>query len=583
MANNQVEEVKSKTDIVSLISEYLELKKAGRNYKANCPFHGEKTPSFFVSPELQIFKCFGCGASGDVFSFLERHESMEFSEALKYLADRVGVKLKLYKPHETSQKEKIIEMNKNALNFYQYALTQHKSGEKALNYLLKNRGLSLDQIKKFKIGFSPDFSSALIEYLEKKKKISQSDLVLGGLAVKTRKGVIDRFGGRIIFPLFDHRDNPVGFSGRVLPWDRREAGKYINSPETPAYHKSKILYGLNISKNEIRDKGFAIIVEGELDMISTYSAGFRNVVAIKGSALTEDQIRLLGRFCKKMILCLDADFAGDEASKRGAILASNFGFDVKVAEIKNYKDPDEIARKNPNEFKKILSNSKSIWDFLIDQVFAKFKNLKGETKAVISREITPLLALIEDKIVQSHYMDLVARRLSVSIEAVEQEVLKENKNKNSEKVAAIERLDEKKDRRQLLEEAVFANLILSKDDLFFDQEIKQLITTPFVKRTYDLICQKIKKANKLDIKEILEILPDEFKKGFSDIILSVSEKEDLNILIKELKILDIRQSLEKLAGEIREQEQSGNDTEVSRLQNIFTQLAEKLSKLEEES
>ena len=309
MASNQIEEVKNKTDIVSLISEYIEVKKAGRNYKANCPFHGEKTPSFMITPELQMYKCFGCGKSGDVFTFLEEHEGMEFSEALKYLAEKAGVTLTLIKNEETSEREKIIEINKSVLSFYNYALNGHVQGKKILDYLTKDRGLDLETIKKFKIGYSPESFEALSKFLIEKKKYKLNDLLKTGNLVG--RGV-DRFRGRVIFPLFDHRDNAIGFAGRILPWQKQDMAKYINSPDTPAYHKSKVLYGMNITKSEIRESGYAVIVEGELDMISSYQAGIRNVVAIKGSALTEDQIRLIGRFAQKIVLCLDSDFAGNE-------------------------------------------------------------------------------------------------------------------------------------------------------------------------------------------------------------------------------------------------------------------------------
>ena len=241
--NNQIEEVKSKTDIVSLLSEYLELKKAGRNYKTNCPFHGEKTPSFMISPELQMYKCFGCGKSGDAFTFLEEHEGMEFGEALKYLADKAGVKLISFKPEASSEREKIIEINKNTLNFYDYVLNSHPSGKKILDYLTKDRGLNLDMIKLFKIGYSPESYDALFKYLNQKKKFKLEDLKLTGLLVG--RG-IDRFKGRVIFPLFDHRGNVIGFAGRILPWMKQDMAKYINSPDTPAYHKSKVLYGLDM-------------------------------------------------------------------------------------------------------------------------------------------------------------------------------------------------------------------------------------------------------------------------------------------------------------------------------------------------
>jgi len=302
MPENQIEEVKGRTDIVDIIGERIELKKAGRNYKANCPFHGEKTPSFMVSPELQIFKCFGCGEAGDVFGFLEKYEGMEFSEALKYLADRAGIKLQKLHGGQSSEKEKLIEINTQALRFYNYLLLSHPVGKKALDYLINDRGLKKETIKEFQLGFSPQNSYPLQKYLIDKKKFEAKDIERAGIGILRGSGFYDRFGGRVIFPLFDHRGNPIGFSGRILPWDKRETGKYINSPETPIYHKSNVLFGLNLTRSFIKKKKTAIVVEGELDLISSWQAGIKNIVAIKGSALTDEQIGKIGAMAEKETL-----------------------------------------------------------------------------------------------------------------------------------------------------------------------------------------------------------------------------------------------------------------------------------------
>ncbi|KKU09188.1 MAG: primase protein [Candidatus Woesebacteria bacterium GW2011_GWB1_45_5] len=402
MPQDQVEEVKQKTDIVSIIGERIEIKKAGRNFKANCPFHGEKTPSFMVSPELQIFKCFGCGEGGDAFSFLEKYEGMEFGEALKYLADRAGVKLQRVDLGAGSEKEKLIEINTQALRFYNYLLLSHPIGQKALDYLLKERGLKKQTIEEFSLGYSPENPATFKKFLVDKKKFNPGDIAKGGLGLIRGSQIYDRFSGRIVFPLFDHRGNPVGFSGRVLPWDKRETGKYINSPETPLYHKSNVLFALNLTRPFIKKKKVAIVVEGELDAILSYQAGIRNIVAIKGSALTEEQVRLLSRFAPKFILALDADIAGDSAARRGITVAGNLGVEVKVATITKYKDPDEAARGDLESYKKDLINAKGVWDYLIDSVFARSE--------------------IGDKIVQAHYANVLARKLDVPLSAVSEEI-----------------------------------------------------------------------------------------------------------------------------------------------------------------
>ncbi|MDP2861049.1 MAG: DNA primase, partial [bacterium] len=323
---DQIEEVKQKTDIVSLIGEYIEVKKAGRNYKAICPFHSEKTPSFMISPELQIYKCFGCQAGGDCFAFLKEYEGMEFGEALKFLADRAGVKLERISRTDTSEKEKIIEINNLTSRFYQYLLFNSSFGKVALDYLLRERGLKLTTIKEFGLGFSPDSPIGLKKFLIDKKKFDPRDIERAGIGYPKGGYFIDRLRGRVIFPLLDHRGNTVGFAGRVLPGpNEKETAKYINTPETPVYHKSNLLYALNLTRQNIKRKNIAIVVEGELDAISSWQAGIKNVVAIKGSALTEDQVRLLSRFCKKAILCLDSDIAGDAAARRGVITAQDQG------------------------------------------------------------------------------------------------------------------------------------------------------------------------------------------------------------------------------------------------------------------
>lgn len=559
MAVNQIEEVKNKTDIVSLISEYIEVKKAGRNYKANCPFHGEKTPSFMITPELQMYKCFGCGRHGDCFTFLEEHEGMEFGDALKYLAEKAGIKLVMQKDDSVSEKEKIFEINKSAVNFFDYALTNHPEGKKVMDYLTKDRGLTTESIKTFKIGYSPSSFGALTDYLVGKKKFKLSDVEKTGLIVGGGKA-FDRFRGRVIFPLMDHRGEYVGFAGRILPWAKQDMAKYINSPETLVYHKSKLLYGLNITKGDIRSKKFAIVVEGELDMISSYTAGIKNVVAIKGSVLTEDHIRLIGRFCQQIVMCLDSDFAGDEAAKRGAIMAINLGFDVKVAHLEKFKDPDEAARNDPEGFRKTIDEAVSLWDFLINQIFSKHDIGSGSGRSSVSKEIVPLLILIQDKIVQSFYVELVARRLSVPIETVFAEI---NKLKQTEKIRETGSVysEPEKSRRQMLEEKLLVNGIHKDMKFLFDNKIKDLINSNFV----------------LKIVEHLENnglpLPNELQSKYAEMVLENSEDEPIENIVKELTILDTKQKLEEIADKIKKDE---NNEE---LLKEFSILSKKLSSL----
>jgi len=587
--DNQIDEVKSRSDIVSIIGERIELKKAGRNFKANCPFHGEKTPSFMVSPELQIFKCFGCSEAGDVFSFLEKYEGMEFPEALKYLADRAGIKLKKVNFGASSEKERLIELNTQAVKFYNYLLLEHPIGKKALEYLQNERKIKIETIKEFQIGFSPENSYSLNSFLIKKKKFTPQEIEKAGIGVVRGSGVYDRFNGRVIFPLFDHRGNPIGLAGRVLPWDKRETGKYINSPETLLYHKSSVLFGLNLTRSFIKKKKIAIVVEGELDLISSWQAGIKNIVAIKGSALTEEQVKLLSRFAPKFILALDSDFAGDAASRRGISIASNLGVEVKVAEITGFKDPDDAARGDIDSYKKDLINARSVWDYLIDSVFKRHDPSKGDGKAKISKEIIPILAEISDKIVQAHYANVIARKLQVPLEAVTEEIGKIAQKENKESVTAPEVRDQTK--REALEERFISLAFNSDPKILLSPQVLGILTLPFSIRLVEEFEKYSLGKKDFEISEFGRNLPRELFDGFAKMVLGEGQnlnedpeelKRELDLIKKGLKIQTVKEKLKNLESQMREMEESGENEKLLKAQNEFNKLAKSLSSYEVE-
>lgn len=581
---DQIEEVKAKTDIISLIGEYIELKKAGRNYKALCPFHGEKTPSFMVSPELQIFRCFGCGEGGDAYAFLEKYEGMDFPEALKFLADRAGVKLEPIRGREAGEKERLFNVNSFANKFYQFFLHSHPIGKVALDYLLKDRGLKLTAIKEFQLGFSPDNPIALKKFLIDKKKFSPKEIEVAGIGYPKGGFFIDRFRGRVIFPLFDHRGNTVGFAGRLLPGAKdKELAKYINTPETPVYHKGGLLYGLNLTRQNIKGKETAIVVEGELDAISSWQIGIKNVVAIKGSALTEDQVRLLSRFSKKAILCLDSDIAGDAATRKGVIIAQEAGMEVKVAKLEGFKDPDDAARTNPEAYKKSLINAVGIWDFLVDSVFERFNAKTGEGKAKISREVVPILTLITDKIVQAHYVGQVAKRLGVSEEAVSQQLLAKGENREmKEEPSSAEASEGKKGRRELLEERFLSLGFRYSLKLLNKKKTAGLIQTPLASRILEEYLAFAKRHKVFNVSSFAESLPKELFEGFAVMVLtedfeledSDKASDEITIVGHELQILSIREKLARLSTRIQGKRKTGD-------MEKFKELIEKLHSLEE--
>lgn len=411
------DEVKSKLNIIDIIGEKVPLKKAGRNFKGLCPFHNEKTPSFMVSADRQVFHCFGCGKGGSVIDFVMEYEHMEFLEALEELAERAGVTLTRKKSDspERKLKDTLFEINHLASEFYHYILTKHPLGEKALLYL-RNRGITDKSIRTFSLGYSPNNWESLYQFL-KKKQYNDTMIEKAGLVLRGNRGMYDRFRGRLMFTLRDHKGKVVGFSGRVLDPTVKEA-KYINTSETPVYSKSNILYALDVTHDAIVKEGAAILMEGEIDVISSFQVGVSNVVAIKGSALTEGHVHLLKRYTERVIFALDSDMAGDIAARRGIDVGEGVGLDMRVAIMPIGKDPDEAAREDEVGLKKALKNAIPIYDYFIQSVKKRFDLTSAFGKQKASEEFLPILSKIENGIVQGHYIKKTAEAFGVSEEAV---------------------------------------------------------------------------------------------------------------------------------------------------------------------
>lgn len=416
---SDIDEIKARLDIVDIVGSRVTLKKAGRNFKGLCPFHNEKSPSFMVSPDRQTFHCFGCGKGGSVFDFVMLFDHVDFAEALETLAEKAGVKLerRFADTPESKMRQKILEVNHLASEYYHYLLTKHAVGEHARTYL-KHRGVTDKSIETFSLGYSPNDWDGLSTYL-KKKGYDDRLLETAGLVIRGNRGYYDRFRGRVMFTLKDHRGNVVGFSGRVFDADAKEA-KYINTSETPVYVKGKILYALDVTKDAIQKANEAIIMEGELDVISSFQAGISNVVAIKGSAVTEDHARLLKRFTERLVFALDSDIAGDAASRRGIDIAEKNGFDMRVLSIPSGKDPDEAARENAGLLKKAVKEAVPIYDYFLSSALKRFDVATSYGKKKVSEELLPVIAKIENPIVQGHYVRELSAALNVSDETIQE-------------------------------------------------------------------------------------------------------------------------------------------------------------------
>lgn len=419
-----IEDIKNRISIEDLVAQYVQLKKTGRNFKGLCPFHQEKTPSFIVSPEKQIAYCFGCNKGGDIFKFLQEIEGISFVEAINVLAEKCGINTSAYaslkKDSRKEEKEILINAISEVNDFYKSNL---KTGDekKAFDYLLK-RGLREETIETFEIGYAPDSFDATTEYMVK-KGIEKSILAKSGLLATstTESGKFyDKFRGRVIFPIRDHLGRVIGFGGRTMKKD--DVGpKYLNSPETPIYHKSDVLYGLFQSKSAIKEKDSAIVVEGYMDTVMCFQGGYKNVVASSGTALTQNQLKLLKRYTQNLYFAFDMDEAGFEATKRAYINALDLDMNVKVVSIAE-KDPADCIKGDPKVFEKALSSAKPFMEFYFDRIFKKFDSSDISGRQSIFSEVLPFLKIMTNKVHQDFYVRMFANLVSMKESKVYDEI-----------------------------------------------------------------------------------------------------------------------------------------------------------------
>jgi len=577
---NQIEQVKERTDIVGLVSGYVSLKKAGRNYKGLCPFHNEKTPSFMVSPDRQIFKCFGCGEGGDVLSFFQKIEGIEFHESLIRLANKAGIQLKEQRPNpEAEQKEVLKEIYQKAADFYHFILLKHASGRKALEYL-KVRGLTEKTIKDWQLGYAPDSWDSLVKFLAK-KNLSTKDIVRSGLVLSSqRKGNYDRFRKRIIFPIRNISGEIIAFSGRIFG---EGEPKYLNSPDSPIFNKSSNLFGLDMAKTEIKKENQTVLVEGNLDVLSSYQAGVKNVVAPLGTALTERQLLLLKRFSENIIVSFDQDRSGISASKRVITMAEELGMNIRLTNFSE-KDPDELIRKDPLQWKKSLKEAVPIYDYLIDKAVKSYGTETPEAIRKITSEVTTVLAKIENEIALSHYERLLAKILGVSEEAVAREVTKRKKPFNSPAEEIIEKPT--LGNRDKLERYLLA-LILQGKVL-----PRQLESKDFQNLQLAYLFQLIRDNFTKNLKVLEEKIPEELRNIFDSLTLLelpseiVSEERkiefEIDTCVKRLKELNLRARLKELTLSIKQAEISKEVEKLQALEKEFAQLSKNLTSLTKE-
>jgi DNA primase len=590
---SSTEEIKAKLDIIDLVQEYFPLKQAGVNFKANCPFHEEKTPSFMVNRERQFFHCFGCLKSGDVFTFIQEIENIEFPEALKILANKAGVRLPEYNPERENLKTKMLKVQEEAVYFFAGQLFNSESGKKALSYLKEKRKLSEETIKEWKLGYSLDGWDGLLTHL-KKKEFSDDELLKSGLVVAKDggRGYYDRFRDRVMFPIEDYHGNIVGFTGRAMKED--EMAKYVNTPQTQLYNKSEVIFGLYSAKEAIKKADKVVVVEGNMDVIASHAVGVKNVVAVSGTALTESQVRILKRLTDNFCFCFDADEAGVRAMMRSIELVWHMEVSVQVISIdkKVGKDPDDIIRTDVELWKKLIEEAKPAMEYFFDMNFVDFKSDDIESKKTIAKNLLNLIIKLSSPIEQDYYIKKLAEKLSTREESLREAVEKAKRvtaNKNSYREEP--KVEEKKesvshrsDNRVIRGERLIAGLLLDLEYLeyvhdnlmieYLDSEIQELykMVVVYYTKQYnqstkfeDFIAENRKDLGK-QLNHIL-ILKDELSELSQAELLS-----EIKLLVSELKRCYVRNKLAQVEGEIKKIEEKLRNSYSSEKEQITVEM-----------
>ncbi|MFA5157070.1 MAG: DNA primase [Candidatus Omnitrophota bacterium] len=579
---NILEDVLSRVDIVEVISGYIPLKRAGRNFKANCPFHHEKTASFMVSPDRQIYHCFGCGESGNAFKFLMRYERLEFPEAVEQLARKTGVILPQnpdVSPASASISSQLYKINELAAAFYETNL--HSPDASGPRKYLISRGIKEDTAKLFKLGFSFDKWDGLINHLRQKNAPLSLLEKAGLILAKDGGGYYDRFRNRIIFPIFDIKSKVVGFGARVLD---ASMPKYMNSPETPVYVKGKCLFGLNFAKDAIRQEDSAVVVEGYLDFIIPYQEGLKNIVASSGTALTEEQIRLLKRFTHNIVMVYDGDSAGQMATLRALDMFIAEGLTVRVAPLPEGFDPDTFVRKHGiAAFREKIANAENLFDYKLKILRAQYGSKGIEGKAKISAEMLPTINKFTDAVLKSEYIKKLADELSVNEDALLAEIGKLKEIKPGFP-ASTSYADRKKAADVNPTEKLLIKLMLEEDNLIdhvrqhlSPEDFQGALTCKIVSAMYDLAGKgrDINKAVLIDHFGDEDILHVVCESAFMPEVSDEQREKVVGECIRRLKSEKIKSRQHDLHDQIKAAQRLGDNKRLNSLMQEFHLLIKK--------
>lgn len=592
------EQIKQKLSITDVVGSYISITKAGRNYKAVCPFHAEDTPSMMVSPELQIFKCFGCGVAGDIFKFVQEIEGVDFFEAQRKLADKAGIEIKndYSDSKEAKRRKKLYEINEQITSLYHFLLSKHPSGKEAYEYLKIKRNLSDETINKFRLGFAPDKWDFAANYLLKKGYLEE-DIISSGISYVSRDGskLIDKFRNRVMFPFIDVDAKILGFTARALAKDQEP--KYLNTNDTQIFHKNLYVYALDKAKVSIKKEG-AVFVEGQMDVISAHQAGITNTVASSGTALTQGQLKIIKRYTSDLVFCFDSDSAGVSAAIRSITLAEKENFNVKIAVIPApYKDLDEYVQKESDAKESIIEKSMPAHDFYL--VAALKRNSKSDPhgKKKIIEELAPIYSQIPNKVVQEHYIKKLSEELGADETNVREEILRGPTKSAVEPEYitpnSIEKTKASLKKDQLSPDEFFIAVMLNLD---FDS-IKQFLykvgpedlPSENTKNVHIELSKYLSDKSEFDIEQFIDIIDTNLKSFVSDLYMwdfgeySVDDQKifrDLNLAINRIKKDSIKRELKLLTEKIKLAEMEKNTKSLVELQSRLIELSKELLEYE---
>ena len=533
-----------------------------------------------VSPQLQIFKCFGCGEGGDAIAFYSKMESVSFGEALRELAKRTGVKLPSTKkdPHE-ELREKIYEINRLASDYFHYVLTDHELGKPALEFL-KKRGVGKEAVEDFKLGYAPSSWDNLGRFILK-KGYSRTDYLQSGLGTRAdnQRGYFDFFRGRIIYPLRSATGKFAGFAGRSLGQEE-EGPKYINTVETPVFEKKRYLYNFDLAKQEIKKQKTAVLVEGEMDAIALYNGGIKNVLATKGTAVTLEQIAYLAKFAQKLVLCFDRDSAGLEATKKGIFIAQSAGFDVAAVLLPEGLDPDEALQKDSEEFKKSIAKPSPIFDFYLDSALARFDRQTPTGKRQIAEELLPVLKSLANEVEKAAYITLLSQKIGIEEEVLWRQLEKETgiELPGREARAILSSVTSSKKQNYLL--GILFSLPAEKIRPAQARVAAEDLTDPILQEILMSLRRYLKQIKQFKLSNFSVKLGEEAQKKLVDLTLLAEAEEDLagefTKALSALKRERYKRELKALISQVRQAEGEARPTEIRKLQKQILALTEKI-------